>query len=114
MIKQVLVYRCSLCGRDHDTPQQHCSCENKLNNGDILGPFTILEKRNSGYQIECNICGMVKVIHYTNVRRQMSCGCKPRHVEITRILPTEIRYQCKKCQDFHTEPLPLDEWCCDD
>jgi len=114
VIQQKLVYRCTLCGKDYENPQQHCICENGLKAGDNIGPFHILEKDGSNYKVECNLCGIVKYIHYSNIRRQVSCGCKPRHINISRVLPTEIRYVCKKCNKQHLETLPLEEWCCDE
>ncbi len=114
MIQQKLVFRCTLCGKDYENPQQHCMCETTLKAGDNIGPFHILEKRGRDYKVECNICGLVKDIHSSNIRRQVSCGCKPRHVSISRILANEIRYRCKKCDEVHLVSLPLDEWCCDD
>lgn len=113
MIVKVVLYKCNRCGKQYATEPEYCECESRLEVGRIVGPFKILEITNSQCKCQCQICGMVKLIHRSNIARQASCGCKPRHIEILQFMGERLRYRCRTCGEITIDNMPIELWCCE-
>lgn len=111
-IEEVTKYRCSLCKKEFNSHPGICNCINRNQPGKIIGPFTLLSKNNGSWKCQCNICSQTKNVHSSNIRRQNSCGCAPRWIEIIEVNKDKIRYKCRKCNQSIVSPLPVFEWCC--
>lgn len=115
MIEEQVYYVCSDCGKIYDSNPQHCECETKLAKGRIIGPFEILDATTNGsLTCQCRLCGLIKDINSSNIRKQSSCGCKPRSAQILQFMTDQIRYKCRRCNKTNIDNLPIDLWCCHD
>lgn len=115
MIEAITVYRCTKCSRTFEQKVEECTeCRNKIQNDTIIGPFRIIKRLDliKKFRVECLLCGFEKEIFQSNVRRQSSCGCRPRHIELHNITAREVRYHCRRCGDNRVEELPVFTWCC--
>ena len=113
MIHEVIIYTCDNCKKIYKDHPGKCECENSLRNQEQIGPFKILDTVSNGlFKVQCLLCGMVKEIHRSNLRRQVSCGCKPKTIEILQFTETQFRYRCRKCGASKLSSFPVDQWCC--
>ncbi len=115
MIIEKTYYVCDKCGTKYSSFTPQCDCENKLTKGKVVGPFEILDTATNGtLKCQCRLCGLVKDIDSSNIRRQVSCGCKPRRIEILQFMKDNIRYKCRKCGKTNIDNLPIEVYCCDE
>ena len=61
----------------------------------------------------CLLCDCSKDIHYTALKRQKSCGCKPKWIEILDMSEEYVRYRCTKCNKKISDELPILTFCCE-
>ena len=114
MIEQIKAWKCRKCERVYFDKPTVCACVSAIEPGNIVGCFKLLTRSNGRkFTAQCLLCGLDTEIDASNIRRQKSCGCKPRHCEILNNTETEARYRCKKCQKTILEDLPVMVWCCD-
>ena len=115
MIEKRTIYICGDCGKIYEDDPQNCECESRLTKGKIIGPFEILDTSTNGsLKCQCQLCGIVCKVASSNIKRQVSCGCKPRSAEILQFMEEKIRYKCRKCGQTKIENLPIEEWCCEE
>lgn len=114
MIEEIIRYRCTRCGKEFDDEVIKCPCESRLEEGKVVGPFTLIEKERGGWKVKCNLCTQYATIHSSNLNRQKSCGCVPRHIRVVDITGDKVRLNCIKCNSTVIESLPVLEYCCDD
>jgi len=115
-MKEIKAYQCLRCNKIYlnDCPEQ-CQCQSKLDKGNIVGPFLILGKKlNDGIPVRCLLCYSSTTVNYTCIRRQKSCGCKPRHIDIITVSEENVRYLCKKCGKYTTQEVPILAYCCEE
>ena len=112
-INQVTRYECSSCKKLYAHSVSHCACENKNREGKVEGPFRLIEKVGGRWKCECILCTGIKEVHVSNLKRQSSCGCLPRHIRLVTITPERVKYHCNKCGKEVSEDLPITQWCHD-
>ena len=115
MIEEITIYKCTVCGKTYTDKVTECTgCSNRIVVGQIVGPFRVIKKLavTGKYRVECLLCGFEKEILSSNLKRQSSCGCKPRHIEILHITEHKVRYHCRRCLDNRAEELPIFTYCC--
>jgi hypothetical protein len=115
--EELTYYQCKKCRRVwHQEPKQ-CSCERSLScEGARVGPFEIIKRISGPGQkllVRCGFCTVSKEIASSNIRKQHSCGCKPRHIQIIETDPDNqvVTYKCRQCASIQTEHFPP-SWCC--
>ena len=113
MLKEQTVWICDRCERifPGEKPTQ-CTCETAIQPENVVGAFEILSKANGQkFNVICLFCGLDRVVHRSNIRRQKSCGCKPKHIEILFNTEDKVRYTCNKCGKTISTDLPIERWC---
>lgn len=109
-------YRCVRCNKVyHSDPPDKCICRSPYEIGNLLGPFKITGAKDEDGKIPvvCLICDCSKDIHYTGLKRQKSCGCKPKWIDVLDISEEFVRYRCSKCGQISTDELPVINYCCE-
>jgi hypothetical protein len=108
-------FKCVRCDKVyHDKHPDRCVCRSPYEEGLMIGPFKITgAKVDEKLPVICLLCDSSKEIHYTALKRQKSCGCKPRWITIIDISEQFVRYRCIKCSQTHTEELPVLQYCCE-
>ena len=117
MIIPITCYRCSECNRIYETDPERCVCDRAIFiKNSVHGSFIILSKseRMHHYMVKCILCGSTKELHYANIKRQASCGCKPRHIDLTEVTPNKVMFVCKKCDEAYVSVPPIVSYCCED
>lgn len=113
----ITCYRCSDCNRLYEEDPERCVCERSVFVKDsVHGSFIVRDKaeKPTYYLVTCILCGSTKEIRYSNIRRQDSCGCKPRSAIISEITPEKVMYTCRKCGESHILVPPIVSYCCED
>lgn len=115
--KQILVFKCTECERTYEVLPTECICvKQRFYKGRPVGSFIIESPPDQSGDIEvvCILCGMTTRIHYTNVKKQVSCGCKPKYIELLAVDKEVIRYRCKRCNSVHNVIPPIVTYCCEE
>lgn len=115
MIEEIIIYKCSKCGKTYEKKPTECEgCSNRIEVGSVVGPFRVVKKLGvtGKFRVECLLCGFEKDILNSNLKRQSSCGCKPRHIEILGITKDKVRYHCRRCFTHRTDTVPVLVFCC--
>ena len=112
MFEEIIAYRCKRCGKQYDVHPGVCTCEAKNHPGKHVGAFILLEQINGRWKVQCKVCNMIKEVHSSNLKRQKTCGCAPRGIDVIHIQDDNITYRCK-CTELVHDKLPLDEWHCE-
>lgn len=88
---------------------------NLLEPGRLIGPFELLTKIDAQkWEARCRLCDIIKPLHISNMYRQKSCGCKPKHINIEYFDDEGFQYTCRTCGQTKIVDLPMREpWCCD-
>jgi hypothetical protein len=115
MLTEIKAWKCEKCQRIYFDKPAACSCVAEISQGNLIGCFKVIN-RNNGRKltVTCLLCGLDTEVDSSNIRRQKSCGCKPKHIDILSNTEQEVRYRCKKCTKTHVEGLPAMEWCCEE
>jgi hypothetical protein len=95
---------------------KYCVCDRHVYiEGEQFGPFIIKKFiSKEELQVQCLLCGSFHKMKYNNVKKQHSCGCKPRHIVILEIDENKFIYTCKKCgRNTITNP-PVVIYCCEE
>ena len=115
MLERLDTWKCTKCKRLYHEELKFCQCEGEISVGHTVGVFKILTKNNGRkLEVTCILCGLDTEIDTSNIRRQKSCGCKPRHIDVINSSEKEIRYTCRKCGKSHVVDVPVFSWCCDE
>jgi DNA-directed RNA polymerase subunit RPC12/RpoP len=115
MIEERKIYVCTECGKTFENKVATCAeCSKAIRPGKVVGPFRVIKKTfmNGKYVVECLLCGYEATVGVTNLKRQKSCGCKPRHIETRSVTEHSVRYYCSRCGKVRVEEPPVLEWCC--
>ena len=117
-LNEITCYRCSECNRIYETKPNKCACERTVFvNGERMGAFVILskgEKDKHHLLVKCVFCGLTSEMHYSNIKRQVSCGCKPLHVDVISLNESTLQYRCRKCNTIKIVSLPIVVYCCEE
>ena len=115
--KEIRAFMCEHCSRVYTTLPLNCVCEKRSYLiGQIIGSF-VLQTRPSEdgmVSVTCVLCGLTSEMHYTNMKRQVSCGCKPKHIKLEDVQAEITRYKCQRCRTLHTEANPIVTYCCEE
>jgi rubredoxin len=114
MFVEYKAFKCTKCGKvyENEAPPS-CVCEISLQPGKIVGTFQLLAKmEDRNWNVICLLCGLETKINSSNMKRQKSCGCKPRHIDLIDMSADSARYKCRKCRTSYTEETPILLWCC--
>lgn len=116
MLIPITCYRCSNCNRIYEEEPNKCICERTVYIvGERFGPFIILEHVDElQIKVRCILCDSTRIIAYSNIKKQKSCGCKPRIAEIIELTGETLTYRCRKCGKALTKRLPIVAYCCED
>jgi len=115
MIEERKIWVCTDCNKVFEHHVGECpECSNAIKDGYVYGSFRVIRRSVTGgrFIVECIPCGYETDVDRTNLRRQKSCGCKPRHINILSVSESAIRYFCSRCRDTKVEEPPIFEWCC--
>lgn len=117
--EQIICYKCIDCDKIYTIlPKDGCTClERKFYRGQRCGSFFIQDEEltsDGKYTVICILCGLTAKIHKTNLKRQVSCGCKPKHISIHSIDNESIVYACKRCNKIRKEIPPVVVYCCEE
>jgi hypothetical protein len=112
---EVTQYKCTKCGKLWSSVPVECTCARKYEPGQQINVFKLVERSEVGrtWRVICLLCDCYTDISTSNLRRQKSCGCCPKHIEPLSINDEFVRYKCNKCFSYKSEKLPVEEWCCD-
>jgi hypothetical protein len=112
---EVQSFKCSRCSKIyHELHPDKCICRSPYEVGNIIGPFKIIgAKVDEKIPVICVLCDCSKDLHYTAIKRQKSCGCKPKHIEVIESTEDFIRYKCNKCGKTVSDELPILHYCCE-
>lgn len=116
LFKDVKAFECVRCKKVFlgDHPPE-CGCSLVLEEGKRIGSFQLQKKLpERNWSVICLLCSLETRINGTNLKKQKSCGCKPRHIEILAISDLELRYRCRKCGTTYSEKMPILMWCCEE
>ena len=108
---------CSECGRVTESlPLSDCKCTEGTLKGSVVGSFVLMEDKVTDrlMEVQCIPCGHTVQLMYSSLKRQPSCGCRPRHIEIINVNPDAIRFYCKKCKQTSYKKPPLIRWHCEE
>lgn len=111
----IICYRCSQCNRIYEEQTDYCICERQVFiEGERFGPFIVIERlEDNNLKVKCILCDTFTTVHAANIRRQQSCGCKPKHVEKLDLTSEVLVYRCRKCGKTRTVRLPVVSYCCE-
>jgi hypothetical protein len=112
----IVCYRCTSCNRIYEAEPKKCVCERQIYiKGERFGPFEIVkEAEDHQIKVRCILCDTVSTMHFTNIKKQQSCGCKPRHVEVIELNDEVFVYRCRKCNKVSTVRVPVVTYCCEE
>lgn len=111
--KKITRYQCTDCDKIYTYEPSKCSCKDILAKDKVVGSFKLVEPADDDkWHVICLICDNDVEIHRSNIRRQKSCGCKPKHIHILGITEKSVNYLCTKCTDTKVVVIPILEWCC--
>lgn len=112
----IICYRCSECERIYEEKPTRCVCERTVFiKGERFGPFVIINAvGEQEVKVRCILCDTVSTKHYSNIRKQTSCGCKPKYIEPIELTEEIFVYRCKRCGKIVTKRLPIVSYCCED
>ena len=108
-------FKCVRCNKIyHELTPDKCICRSPYEVGNRIGPFKIIgSKVEDKIPVLCLLCDGSKDLHYTAIKRQKSCGCKPAWITILDISEEYVRYRCSKCGKSVAEELPVLSFCCE-
>lgn len=115
--QQIVGFKCTDCGRFYETLPNECICVKAVfYKGRLSGSFIIEgPPDDSGIvQVTCVLCGMTTNIHYTNIKKQISCGCKPKYIRMLKVTKDIVQYKCDKCQSVTNAVPPIVVYCCEE
>lgn len=113
----VILYRCSDCNRLYEEKPENCICERRVYvEGERIGPFVVKgnSEKQAHVKVRCILCDTFVDIAYSNIRRQQSCGCKPRSAEVLELSEEVLVYRCRRCGKSNTAVLPIITYCCEE
>lgn len=112
----ITCYRCLDCNRIYEEKPSRCVCERQVYiEGERFGSFVVVGKgEGNTINARCLLCSCRTHVLSSNIRRQQSCGCKPKHAEIIELNESTLVYRCRKCMRMHTVNLPIITYCCED
>jgi hypothetical protein len=117
-LKPVVCYRCDRCKRIYETEPVKCICDRIVYlEGEKVGSFIVIEQSKEDkkeFTVRCLLCGSLTDVHYTNIKDQKSCGCKPKYIELISVSEKVIIYRCKKCGKVQTPKPPIVTYCCEE
>ena len=114
MIQEISAWKCDKCERVYFDRPASCTCTKEITDGNVVGCFRIISKSNGRkFSATCLLCGLDTEIDTSNIRRQKSCGCKPKYCDVLSNTDAEVRYRCKRCGKILVSELPIMVWCCE-
>lgn len=113
----VVCFRCSDCNRLYEEKPNKCICERVVFiRGEQFGPFIVqgVDDKPEHVRAKCVLCDNLVTVRGDNMRKQMSCGCKPNHIETIELTQEIYTYRCRKCKKVTTKRLPIVSYCCEE
>ena len=116
MIESQTIYKCTKCGAIYEDDPGKCKCEEKLIKGKQAGNFMLVSKipgPKRRWKVTCLLCDNYHEIAETNIKRQFSCGCVPKHIDIGEVKNGTVQYVCRKCDSSRHVRVPVAIYCCE-